>query len=82
MTPSKRLAAGHSGQNKTTMRSEMRWSKMARYSASFEFLVVFVFPDRCVRKSTIVFAAFVADSRADPYSRISYFKPDVKWKQF
>ncbi len=40
-----RLAAGHSGQNSTTRRSEMRLSKIARYSASFEFLVTFVLPD-------------------------------------
>ena len=36
-----RLAAGHSGQNRTARRSEMRLSKIARYSASFEFFVVF-----------------------------------------
>ena len=40
-----RLAAGHSGQNNTHSRSEMRLSKMARYSASLEFLVDLVFPD-------------------------------------
>lgn len=45
MMPSIRLAAGHSGQNKTASRSEMRLSKIARYSASFEFFVVFVLPD-------------------------------------
>lgn len=43
--PSIKLAAGHSGQNKTASRSEMRLSKIARYSASFEFFVVFVLPD-------------------------------------
>lgn len=40
-----RLAAGHSGQNKTTRRSEIKWSKISRYSASFEFLVALFFPD-------------------------------------
>ena len=39
-------AAGHSGQKSTVKRSEMRLSKIALYSASFEFFVVFVLPDR------------------------------------
>jgi len=65
MIPNRRLAAGHSGQKRTTRRSETRLSKIARYSASFEFLVAFPLPDLCVRNKTIVFAAFVADSRPD-----------------
>ena len=32
-------AAGHSGQKSTVKRSEMRLSKIALYSASFEFFV-------------------------------------------
>jgi hypothetical protein len=38
---------------------------MIRYSASFEFFVSFPFPDLCVRKRMIVFAALVAESRPD-----------------
>lgn len=45
MMPSSRLAAGHSGQNKTTSRSDIRLSKIVRYSASFEFLVALPLPD-------------------------------------
>ena len=41
----RRLAAGHSGQYNTTRRSEMRLSKIVRYSASLEFFVAFVLPD-------------------------------------
>ena len=51
MRLSMRLAAGHSGQNKTARRSEMRLSKIVRYSASFEFFVVFVLPDLCSSKN-------------------------------
>ena len=40
-----RLAAGHSGQKRTASRSEIRLSKIARYSASLEFLVAFALPD-------------------------------------
>lgn len=40
-----RLAAGHSGQNNTHSRSEIKLSKIARYSASLEFFVDFVLPD-------------------------------------
>ena len=50
-----RLAAGHSGQKRTTSRSSMRLSKMRRYSASFEFLVVFPFPDLRTIKHTNLF---------------------------
>jgi hypothetical protein len=39
------LAAGHSGQNKTVNKSEMKLSKMARYSVSLAFLDVLLFPD-------------------------------------
>ena len=38
-------AAGHSGQKTTVRRSEIKLSKIARYSASFEFFVVLDFPD-------------------------------------
>jgi hypothetical protein len=65
MILNRRLAAGHSGQKRTTRRSETRLSKIARYSASFEFLVAFAFPDLWVRNKTMVFAALVADSRPD-----------------
>ena len=41
----RRLAAGHSGQYNTARRSEMRLSKIVRYSASLEFFVAFVLPD-------------------------------------
>lgn len=40
-----KLAAGHSGQKRTTRRSETKLSKMARYSDSFEFLVALPLPD-------------------------------------
>jgi hypothetical protein len=63
--PRRRLAAGHSGQKRTTRRSDTRLSKIARYSASFEFFVALALPDLCVRKRTIVFAALVADSSPD-----------------
>ena len=42
---STRLAAGHSGQKRTTNRSEIRFSKIVRYSASFVFFVDLVLPD-------------------------------------
>ena len=64
-------AAGHSGQKSTVKRSEMRLSKIALYSASFEFFVVFVLPERCVKNRMIVLAAFVADSNPEIYNRIS-----------
>ena len=44
-TPRRTDAAGHSGQNKTVKRSAIKLSKIARYSASFEFFVVFVLPE-------------------------------------
>ena len=55
-----KLAAGHSGQNRTTSKSDMRLSRMSRYSASFEFFVAFPFPDlttqtRSVRTKASVF---------------------------
>jgi hypothetical protein len=40
-----RLAAGHSGQYKTTSKSDIKLSNMVRYSASLEFLVAFPLPD-------------------------------------
>lgn len=40
-----KLAAGHSGQKRTTRRSEIRLSRMVRYSASFAFFVDLLFPD-------------------------------------
>ena len=43
--PSNSPAAGHSGQNSTTRRSEIKLSKIARYSASLLDFVIFVFPD-------------------------------------
>jgi hypothetical protein len=43
--PSNRMAAGHSGQYNTESTSLTRLYNMVRYSASFEFLIVFVFPD-------------------------------------
>ena len=50
----------------------MRLSKIARYSASLEFLVALFFPDLCVRNKMIVFAALLADSIPLVYKRISY----------
>jgi hypothetical protein len=65
MILNRRLAAGHSGQKRTTRRSDTRLSNIARYSASFEFFVALALPDLWVRNKTIAFAAFVADSRPD-----------------
>jgi hypothetical protein len=45
MIPSSSPAAGHSGQNSTARRSEIKLSKIARYSASLLDFVIFVFPD-------------------------------------
>ena len=82
-----RLAAGHSGQNNTHNKSEIKLSKIARYSASLEFFVDFVFPDLqtgqtgkspvcevldlCVKNKTMVFAALVAESSPDTNERNS-----------
>ena len=44
-TPSSIDAAGHSGQNRTVRRSAIKLSKIARYSASLAFFVVFVLPE-------------------------------------
>lgn len=45
MTLKIKLAAGHSGQYNTTRRSDIRLSKMIRYSASLEFFVCLPLPD-------------------------------------
>lgn len=45
MIPSNSPAAGHSGQNSTTRRSEIKLSNMARYSASLLDFVILVLPD-------------------------------------
>lgn len=44
-----KLAAGHSGQKRTTSRSEIRLSRMVRYSASFAFFVDLLFPDLSIK---------------------------------
>jgi hypothetical protein len=66
-----KAAAGHSGQYNTARRSSTKLSKIARYSASFEFFVALPFPDLEFKNTMIVHAAFVADSNPVPYSRIS-----------
>jgi hypothetical protein len=45
MIPSKSPAAGHSGQNSTARRSEIKLSNIARYSASLLDFVILVLPD-------------------------------------
>ena len=45
MIPSSSPAAGHSGQNNTARRSEIKLSNIARYSASLLDFVILVLPD-------------------------------------
>ena len=45
MIPSSSPAAGHSGQNSTARRSEIKLSNIARYSASLLDFVTLVLPD-------------------------------------
>ena len=64
-------AAGHSGQNSTVRRSDIKLSRMVRYSCSFEFLVDLLFPDLCVRNETIALAALEGPSNPARYNFVS-----------
>ena len=69
--------AGHSGQNSTVKRSEMKLSKIAPYSVSLAFLDVLLLPDPVQRPGVdkmIVRAALAGASRPLAYKKSAFLK--------